>query len=198
MSQTSLLRTFVSSPQNPRVKGLVRLRTRRERERKAAFLVEGRREVRRALAWKSHMVAVYCCPSLYVGESEEKLLAEAAQAAEVVEMSEPGLSQGLLSGPPGGIVGGAAPARAAPRRTPDGRRSPGAGGGVGREARQPRRDAEDCRSGRSGCGGGGRSDHRCLQPQRGARLPGIALHRPLWPWRTAKRHWGGSARWACG
>ena len=88
MSQTSLLRTFVSSPQNPRVKALVRLRTRRERERKATFLVEGRREVRRALAWKSHMVAVYCCPSLYVGESEEKLLAEAAQAAEVVEMSE--------------------------------------------------------------------------------------------------------------
>ena len=88
MSQTSLLRTFISSPQNPRVKALVRLRTRRERERKATFLVEGRREVRRALAWKSYMVAVYCCPSLYVGESEEKLLAEVAQAAEVVEMSE--------------------------------------------------------------------------------------------------------------
>ena len=88
MSQTSLLRTFISSPQNPRVKALVRLRTRRERERKSTFLVEGYRELRRALAWKSHLVAVYCCPPLYLGDNEEKLLSEAAQAAEVVEMSE--------------------------------------------------------------------------------------------------------------
>ncbi|MDE0122620.1 MAG: RNA methyltransferase [bacterium] len=88
MSQTSLLRTFISSPQNPRVKALVRLRTRRERERKATFLVEGYRELRRALAWKRHLEAVYCCPPLYLGDNEEKLLSEAAQAAEVVEMSE--------------------------------------------------------------------------------------------------------------
>ena len=88
MSQTSLLRTFISSPQNPRVKALVRLRTRRERERKAVFLVEGNRELRRALAWKPQMLTVYCCPSLYLGDNEEQLLAEVAQTAEVVEMSE--------------------------------------------------------------------------------------------------------------
>ncbi len=88
MSQTSLLRTFISSPQNSRVKALVRLRTRRERERKATFLVEGYRELRRALAWKGQIEAVYCCPPLFLGDNEEKLLSEAAQAAEVVEMSE--------------------------------------------------------------------------------------------------------------
>lgn len=81
-------RKHISSLQNGRVKGLVRLRTRRERERRSAFLVEGHRELRRALAWRAHIQSVYCCPSLYSTGSEEGWLSHLGGSVEIVEVSE--------------------------------------------------------------------------------------------------------------
>lgn len=81
-------REYISSLQNGRVKGLVKLRTRRERERRSVFLVEGHRELRRALAWKTHIRSVYCCPPLFSAGREAGLLADLGASAQIVEVSE--------------------------------------------------------------------------------------------------------------
>ena len=82
-------REVIASLQNRRVKALVRLRTRRERERENAFGVEGYRELRRALAWGAHWREVYCCPSLYLGGNEEELLGHVEGRVPVFEVTEP-------------------------------------------------------------------------------------------------------------
>ena len=82
-------REVISSLQNPRVKGLVRLRSRRERERENAFLVEGYRELRRAAAWKGHWRVIYFCPSLFLGGNEPRLLSQVGADIEAIEVTEP-------------------------------------------------------------------------------------------------------------
>jgi RNA methyltransferase, TrmH family len=54
----------ITSPTNPRIKQLVALRRRRERERAAVTLVEGLAEVRLALAAGVRPQALYYCPEL--------------------------------------------------------------------------------------------------------------------------------------
>jgi RNA methyltransferase, TrmH family len=54
----------ITSPANPRIKQLVALRRRRERERAAVTLVEGFAEVRLALAAGVRPQALYYCPEL--------------------------------------------------------------------------------------------------------------------------------------
>jgi RNA methyltransferase, TrmH family len=80
---------MITSPQNQRVKDLVRLRDRRHRERTGRFLVEGYRELSRALDGGVDIVALYTCPDLHLGSNEPSLVARAADAgAEIVELAE--------------------------------------------------------------------------------------------------------------
>lgn len=81
----------------------MRLRNRRERERENAFLVEGYRELRRALAWRNSWRTVYYCPGLFLGENEEKLLAEAGKVP-AVEVSEPVFRKVSYRDRPEGLV----------------------------------------------------------------------------------------------
>ena len=104
MPQAYLVRDPITSLQNPRVKSLVRLRNHRERQRTGAFLVEGYREMQRALAWKAQILSVFCCPPLYLGGNEEKLLAEIGQVAPVVEMSEPAFRKVSYRDRPEGLL----------------------------------------------------------------------------------------------
>lgn len=79
----------ITSPANPRIKRLVRLRERRERDESGRFLIEGYRELRRALSGGVEVEELYCCPALYLGENEESLVEAAARAgAEVVPVGE--------------------------------------------------------------------------------------------------------------
>lgn len=79
----------ITSPANPRVKHLVRLRDRHARDETGLFLIEGYRELRRALAGPVELAELYCCPALYLGENEEGLVEEAARAgAEVIVLAE--------------------------------------------------------------------------------------------------------------
>lgn len=79
----------ITSTANPRLKGLVRLRERRERDRSGLFLIEGYRELRRALEGAVDLAEVWCCPALYLGENEDALVASArAGGAEVVTVAE--------------------------------------------------------------------------------------------------------------
>jgi TrmH family RNA methyltransferase len=76
----------IISAQNPRIKQLVRLRERREREQTGLFLIEGYRELSRAIHAGYPLEALFFCPSLFLGENEKALLARSG--TECVECSE--------------------------------------------------------------------------------------------------------------
>jgi RNA methyltransferase, TrmH family len=77
---------LITSPDNPRVKEVLRLRKSRERRRSGLFVVEGRRELERARAAGLTMHATYFAPELLAwDEGEEvsaRVLAKMAYRAE--------------------------------------------------------------------------------------------------------------------
>ncbi len=77
---------FLTSLTNPRVKAVVRLRDRRHRDREGQMLVEGRDELRLALAGGARPLTLYLCPELAIPDSE--LFNQiAASGAEVVSVA---------------------------------------------------------------------------------------------------------------
>ena len=61
----------ITSLQNPHVKRLVRLRGRRERDREGVILIEGARELARAVAAGLFPQTLYTCEALYSPEAHE-------------------------------------------------------------------------------------------------------------------------------
>lgn len=79
----------ITSLQNPRVKQAVRLRERAHRDAEGLLLIEGYREVRRALDNGIRPVALFSCPALFLGENEGAVLEKAAAlGAEMIECDE--------------------------------------------------------------------------------------------------------------
>jgi len=79
----------ISSLQNPRIKQLVKLRDRRPRDEAGVFLVEGYREVRRALERKISLTELYFSPEWFLGENEPALIEQARDAgAQIFELSK--------------------------------------------------------------------------------------------------------------
>ena len=96
---------IITSLQNPRLKRLVRLRDRRPRDEERAFLVEGYREVRRALDRKVPLDEVYFSPEWFLGENERALLAEAeAAGARLFELSKDAFSKVAYRERPDGLL----------------------------------------------------------------------------------------------
>lgn len=80
---------IITSLQNDRVKDLVRLRERRHRDRTGQFVVEGYREIRRAVDAGLELTTLYTCPPLFLGPNEDSLIADLEAAGiEVVEFAE--------------------------------------------------------------------------------------------------------------
>ncbi|MEX0756827.1 MAG: RNA methyltransferase, partial [Acidimicrobiia bacterium] len=80
---------IISSPQNDRVKDLVRLRDRRHRDRTGQFLVEGFREISRAVEAGLRFESLFMCPGLFLGPNEGELIERvAAIGTEIVELAE--------------------------------------------------------------------------------------------------------------
>lgn len=78
----------ITSPQNPRVKQVVRLRDRRHRDREGLMLVEGGEELALALAGGARPQTLFVCSAL-AGERHADLLERArAAAAEVIDVSQ--------------------------------------------------------------------------------------------------------------
>ncbi|TAN37563.1 MAG: RNA methyltransferase [Verrucomicrobia bacterium] len=80
----------ITSLQNPRVKQVVKLRDRGDRDATGLLLIEGYREVKRALDnhWKLH--TLFFCRALFMGKNEQPLLERAAAAGtELIECSAP-------------------------------------------------------------------------------------------------------------
>jgi len=96
---------IITSLKNPRLKRLVRLRDRRQRDKERAFLVEGYREVRRALEKKVALDELYYCPGWFLGENEPALLGDAkAAGAELFELSKDAFAKVAYRERPDGIL----------------------------------------------------------------------------------------------
>ncbi len=79
----------ITSLQNPRIKQLVKLRDRRPRDEAGVFLVEGYREIRRALEKNIPLQELYFSPAWFLGENETALLEKASAAgARLLELSK--------------------------------------------------------------------------------------------------------------
>ncbi|HSJ27076.1 MAG TPA: RNA methyltransferase, partial [Acidimicrobiia bacterium] len=81
---------MITSLTNDRVKDLVRLRERRHRDRTGRFLIEGYRELLRAVDAGVGFETLYICRQLFLGSNEDSLIERiAAMDAEIVEMAPP-------------------------------------------------------------------------------------------------------------
>ncbi len=64
----------LTSLQNPKVKQLIDLKERKERDDTGLFLIEGYREVKRAVDAGVTIQALWICPELFLGENETDLI----------------------------------------------------------------------------------------------------------------------------
>lgn len=95
----------ITSLQNPRVKQLVRLRERRERDDAGLFLIEGYREVRRAQEKQVRLHELYFCPEWFLGENEPALIeAAAAAGAQLFELSKEAFAKVSYRDRPDGLL----------------------------------------------------------------------------------------------
>jgi TrmH family RNA methyltransferase len=95
----------ITSLQNPRVKLLVKLRDRRDRDETGLFLVEGYREVRRALEKNIRLHELYFCPEWFLGENEPALIEQARQAgAQLFELSKDAFAKCAYRDRPDGLL----------------------------------------------------------------------------------------------
>ena len=69
----------VTSLQNPRVKYAVRLRDRRDRDREQKLLIEGYRQVKRAVDNHYPLEELFFCPEMFQGENEPALIDACAE-----------------------------------------------------------------------------------------------------------------------
>jgi TrmH family RNA methyltransferase len=95
----------ITSLQNPRVKQLVKLRDRRDRDEAGLFLVEGYREVRRALEKNIRLIELYFSPDWFLGENEPALIEQARQAgAQLFELSKEAFAKCAYRDRPDGLL----------------------------------------------------------------------------------------------
>jgi len=80
----------VKSLQNPRIKEVARLRKRSCRDERGVLVIEGYREVLRALENDHSLRELYYCPEFFQGENEQTLMARArAAGCRLIECSPP-------------------------------------------------------------------------------------------------------------
>ena len=79
--QDGVMKTYLplTSPQNPRIKQAIHLRERKERDQSDTFLIEGYRELLRAIEQKQKIETLFISPELFLGENEGKLIEKIAQ-----------------------------------------------------------------------------------------------------------------------
>lgn len=95
----------VVSPANPHVKALVRLRKRRERERTGRTLVEGARELRRAVEEGVAVDEVLLAPGLAGPAAIDVAVAAAARGARALRVSDAVFTKLSLRRHPDGVCG---------------------------------------------------------------------------------------------
>jgi RNA methyltransferase, TrmH family len=77
----------ITSPQNPRVKDAVRLRDRRHREKQGRILIDGARELRRAINAGAKLLELFVCEPFCQSDDARLLLAEQPQSGEILHVT---------------------------------------------------------------------------------------------------------------
>ncbi len=93
----------ITSLQNPRIKEVVRLRERRAREETGLFIIEGYRELKRAVDAGRKVSAIFYCPELFLGENETALLEKSR--AELLLCSPEAFAKISYRDRPDGLLG---------------------------------------------------------------------------------------------
>ncbi|MFP5333230.1 MAG: TrmH family RNA methyltransferase [Acidimicrobiia bacterium] len=79
----------ITSLQNERIKDLVRLRDRRHRDQSGRFLIEGFREITRAVDAGTVVDTLFVCRELFLGPNEDHLIDRVASTGtEIVEVAD--------------------------------------------------------------------------------------------------------------
>lgn len=95
----------ITSLQNPRVKQVLALRDRRDRDKTGFFIIEGYRELLRALEGGWQIDTLFYCPSLFLGSNEGALIQRiAAQGAKTLECAPPVFEKLSYRDRPDGLV----------------------------------------------------------------------------------------------
>lgn len=96
----------IHSRSNPRVQGVAKLRDRSVREARGSFLIEGFRELTRALDRRVAVEEVYFCPGLFKDIGAAALVARAAEAGiACCELGEAAFDKASGREGPDGILG---------------------------------------------------------------------------------------------
>ena len=81
---------LITSLQNPRVKAVVGLRQRSDRDERGEMIIEGYRELKRALDNQHNPKALFTCAELFMGTNEPALIERCRKAgAELFECTKP-------------------------------------------------------------------------------------------------------------
>lgn len=100
------LEHHLSSLQNARVKQLVKLRDRSERDETGLFIIEGYRELLRAVDGRYPIESLYVCPGLFLGSNEQALIERIKkQGAQVWDCTENVFSKISYRDRPDGLIG---------------------------------------------------------------------------------------------
>lgn len=95
----------LTSLQNPRVKALIKLRDRRERDETGSFLIEGYRELLRAVDAGHPVEALYVCRKLFLGSNEQALIDKIVERGGILfECNEPVFHKISYRDRPDGLV----------------------------------------------------------------------------------------------
>lgn len=96
----------ITSLTNPRVKHLVKLRSRRARDESGTFLIEGFRELTRAVDAGLSIRDLYFCPDLFLGDNERALIGRAvAGGAQAIELGAEAFRKASYRDRPEGLLG---------------------------------------------------------------------------------------------
>ena len=96
----------IASATNARIKALVRLRNRRERDEARRFVIEGYRELTRALDGGITIETLFVCPELYLGPNDAALVVRASEGgAEIVTVAEAPFRKASYRDRPEGLLG---------------------------------------------------------------------------------------------
>ena len=96
----------LTSPSNPRIKDVVGLRKRRTRDARETLVVEGYREVRRALDNGYALHTLFAAPEWFLGENEAALIEDArAAGAQVFTVAKTAFARMSYRDRPDGLLG---------------------------------------------------------------------------------------------
>ena len=166
----------ITSTANPRVKAVAGLRDRRDRERTGRTIVDGAREVRRAIESGAVIDEAFVCVPLLQGPDARAALDRlTAAGVRITTTKSNGLREACVRRARRRTRGRRARAVARPRRPAPAGRSPRRRARRRREAGQSRGRLAQRRWCRRGCADRGRRADRPVQPERHPRQCGHGL-----------------------